>query len=278
MPSTYWRSSQIIHLQEIRELGTAINNAISGLAPSLVKYISRGEYPRKNQSKIAEMVSALPAFSDPEFFDGPSIRVIGATPEGEETVLKALSFSHGKQVWQKADKKEAVWRELFRGMGPHDSVPREFELISMTFEAEVSAACFGQLKRHRMMTLLSQEYAIEDGAIIPPSITDAGLDNLFRDEVQQSLKLARDIRKKNPLLTPYLLTNAQRRRVVMQVNARELYHFARLRSDSHAQWEIRMLSDMMIAEASKLWPNAMMLACGKDRFKDNYRRIFGDEG
>ena len=161
-------------------------------------------------------------------------------------------------------------------MGPHDCVPREFELISLTFEAEVSAACFGQLKRHRMMTLLNQEYSIENGAIVPPSISDAGLGGLFRDEVQQSFKLADEIRKKIPLLTPYLLTNAHRRRVVMQVNARELYHFARLRSDSHAQWEIRMLSDKMIEEAKKLWPNVMMLACGKDRFEEVYREAFYD--
>ncbi|MBU0690896.1 FAD-dependent thymidylate synthase [bacterium] len=268
-------------LAEIRALGAAIRKAIDGLAPSLVKYITRGDYPRKNHERLAELTAAAARSKNPEFFNGPSLRVIAATQEGEAVVLRALAFSHGGRLWQDtqqaiaAGESQKLWIELFRAIGPHDVLPREFELISITFEAEVSAACFGQLKRHRMMTLLHQQYIEADGAVIPPSIREAGLDEPFHKAIGKSVEMAKQMRGISPLLAPYLLTNAHRKRVVMQVNARELYHFARLRCDEHAQWEIRMLADMMIAEAMKFWPNVMKLACGKDRFPEVYRKTYG---
>ena len=38
----------------------------------------------------------------------------------------------------------------------------------------LSAACFGQLKRHRMSTLNTQPYDIALGVTMPPAIAEAG--------------------------------------------------------------------------------------------------------
>jgi thymidylate synthase ThyX len=50
-----------------------------------------------------------------------------------------------------------------------------------------------------------------------------------------------------PGLGDYARTNAHLLRAMFQANLRELYHFARLRADSHAQWEIRRLAADMDA-------------------------------
>jgi thymidylate synthase ThyX len=47
------------------------------------------------------------------------------------------------------------------------------------------------------------------------------------------------------------------------MNARELYHFARLRCDSHAQWDIRDIAGRMIALARAKAPLTFLMACGK---------------
>ena len=62
------------------------------------------------------------------------------------------------------------------------------------------------------------------------------------------------------------MTNSHRRRVVVKMNLRELYHFVRLRSDSHAQWDIRALSQRLEALAKRLFPLAASRLCGKDAF------------
>ena len=64
-----------------------------------------------------------------------------------------------------------------------------------------------------------------------------------------------------------ILTNAHRKRVLMKVNARELYHISRLREDRHAQWDIRERAQKMLQEARKVLPLTLMLATGKDTFE-----------
>ena len=82
------------------------------------------------------------------------------------------------------------------------------------------------------------------------------------------------IRRAAPAAAAYILTNAHRRRVVMRVSARELYHLARVRADRHAQWDIRDTAAQMVAEGRKVMPLTLILAVGKDGFDAFYTRIF----
>jgi thymidylate synthase ThyX len=50
------------------------------------------------------------------------------------------------------------------------------------------------------------------------------------------------------------------------MNLRELYHFVRLRSDVHAQTEIRRISDSLICVMKDRYPVVTALLCGKDGY------------
>lgn len=258
-------------LQEVRELAAAIHRSVGKLAPSIVKYTSRAVYPRQNRAVVAELMSGMRERRPLELWTSPKARKVSCTPNGEQVVLDGLGFTAGGSV----AKAEVVWLEVLRGLGPHDPVLREFELAQMTFDVEISAACFAQLKRHRMMTMLPQPYGIEGPAILPPAIAESGETSLFEQAIRASQAAASVVAGKSELIADYLLTNAQVRRVRLMANARELYHFSRLRCDAHAQWEIRDLADQMIALAKSEWPQMMVLACGKDKFKEEYGRMFG---
>jgi len=60
----------------------------------------------------------------------------------------------------------------------------------------------------------------------------------------------------------------------MKLNARELYHIARLRADRHAQWDIRGLTEKMLALGREAMPLTLMMAGGKDRFAQIHRDVF----
>ena len=77
-----------------------------------------------------------------------------------------------------------------------------------------------------------------------------------------------ELRKHSAPAAAYILTNAHKRKVLVKMNARELYHFARLRMDRHAQWEIRRLAEKMIGLAREKAPLTMTLATGYDGFDD----------
>ena len=158
-------------------------------------------------------------------------------------------------------------------------VPNRFAVVNLIlqFELVLSSSCFAQLKRHRISTIISQEYNPQLGVTVPPSIKAIGEQKNFTKIIQHTQNTYEQIRQKAPLAAAYVLTNAHRKRVLMKFNAREMYHLARLRADAHAQWDIRDLTEKMLKQAKKVMPLTLMMACGKDAFPALYKKHFSDK-
>jgi len=169
---------------------------------------------------------------------------------------------------------KGLFHTVFENMQPYDAALRELENIDLQYELVVSASCFAQLKRHRMATVIAQDYDPRLGVTVPPSVRAAGLQKDFMAVMRLTERVHNRIREKLPSAPPYLLTNAHRRRVLMKCNARELYHLSRLRADAHAQWDIRNLSEKMLRQARRLMPLTLMMACGKDGFAALHQKAF----
>ena len=128
-----------------------------------------------------------------------------------------------------------------------------------------------------MATITCQDYNPGLGVTIPPAIEAIGMDGAFHAMIKRTDATYEKILKNNPQAAPYILTNAHRKRVAMKVNARELYHMARLRADGHAQWDIRQVAMQMIELGRQVMPLTMMIATGKDGFAALQGRIFSTE-
>jgi len=168
------------------------------------------------------------------------------------------------------------FKEALKYISAFDSISREFELTGdLKFELVVSASNFAQLKRHRLMTLLAQDYDPTLGITIPASIKVIGAENELNEVCRRSEKLYYEFLPKYGKAAEYCLTNAHRRRVLIAANPRELYHFSRLREDEHAQWDIKETAGRMMKLAKKVAPLSFMLSGGKDKFekmkKEKYR-------
>jgi len=139
-------------------------------------------------------------------------------------------------------------------------------MVDFRFDVKISASCFAQLKRHRMMTLLPSNYINTEDVIIPESIIKSKLKYKFLEIIEDTNSI---IDK-----TPYVITNSHPRFVSFKINLREMYHFCRMRMDNHAQWEIRNLAFKMYDLAYRKCPIGMSLCCGKDKFDEVYDKIF----
>ena len=126
-----------------------------------------------------------------------------------------------------------------------------------------------------MATLIAQPYDLALGVTIPPSIKDIGSQKDFLDVIDRTEECYRTLRKSLKAGAEYVLTNAHRRRVLMKVNARELYHMARLREDRTAQWDIRQIVSQMSLKAREVMPLTFLLIGAKDSYPNIYRELFG---
>ena len=262
-------------LSEVHELGQALHVAVGRMAPSLVKYTTRGSYPRSNRAKLAgTMRKQSPSSQKMQFWSEPRVELVDYDESAEDRVIKAFRFTAGgADSGDISRDPHEFWAEIYRDLGAHDPVYREFESARATFILEMSATCYAQFKRHRLMTQIVQTYDLQYAAVVPPAIESLGQGERFRSAVQEASLAASALLRYNPLIAPYLLTNAHVKRVMCVLNARELYHLARLRCDSHAQWEIQILATKMVESLRPKWPNLLALACGKDKFTEQYAEI-----
>ena len=173
------------------------------------------------------------------------------------------------------DEKKEVIKTSAQYMEFYDTILREYEYVNLTFDLIISASCFAQLKRHRMASIICQRYNPGLGVTIPESIAEVGMLKEFTGIINQTEEVYEKINKKLPDSAQYILTNAHSRRMLLRVNARELYHISRLREDKFAQWDIRQKAQEMINLAKKVMPLTLLFIGGKDKYAEIYEEIFG---
>lgn len=279
------RRLSALPLAEARLYGEKLYAATKDIAPSLIRYTEATPYDRLTRHNLKTYSENLLLKKATAQTRGKSadIGLVSCTPKADLQTAAALLFSTSKLDYDQCRKQAAkltarnlrgLFKTVFENAQSYDAVLREIENVDVQFEMAISASCFAQLKRHRMATLITQDYDPALGVTIPPSIRAIGRQKAFMDVIRKTNDVYHLLKPKNPAAAAYVLTNAHRKRVLMKLNAREMYHVARLRADAHAQWDIRVLSEKMLRQARRVMPQTLMMACGKDGFAALHKKIF----
>jgi len=251
-------------LSEAKELWEQLYVRVSAIAPSLMRYT------KADTADFLLDETVLPVSWAEEL---PAARLDSITPNGDDLIMSILLFEQGhgdpkacqKKLAGMADlEKDLLWQKLFADLKPWQKLPRAFEAVDLEYELQLSECSWGQLKRHRSATLIKGACSLDDSPlIIPPSVLECARKERW-EELTARLRAFR-ARLDGPL-KQYLRINAEAVKVYARLSLRELYHFSRLRSDQHAQWEIRNLSNAMTALARPLAPRASTYLGGKSEF------------
>ncbi|HPP24290.1 MAG TPA: FAD-dependent thymidylate synthase [Candidatus Saccharicenans sp.] len=274
---------------ELEELRRQLYDLAKKVAPSIILFTEASPYEAEMMTDVGREAHRLLAVEKMRTkkagqLEPKEIELVEYSENGDELILAGLLFSTAGLSYKEALKKvnrfsrrqklELVKR-VFENMEFYDVPPREFELAGLTYDVIVSASCFAQLKRHRMMTLLAQPYDPALGVTVPPSIKEIKEQKKFMEIIRKTNETWRVLKEAVGPAADYILTNAHRRRVTVKANVRELYHLSRLREDASAQWEIRRVSARMSALAKKVFPLAARLLGGKDSYPELYKKLFG---
>jgi flavin-dependent thymidylate synthase len=280
------------NLAEVREMGGRIASLAREVAPSIILFVEATDYDARTRAELRESAQCLIAPKGKARAGArlrtstgeEAVSLAGATLDGDDRIIAALLHSAGgmpydlclkKTRWLNPAEKSLIVKTALRRMEFHDFPPREFEYADLTFSLTVSASCFAQLKRHRMATLTAQDYDPSLGVTVPPSVEAVGAGGEFQRLTRLTDETYAALQPRAGPAAAYVLTNAHRRRVLLKVNVRELYHISRLREDPSAQWEIREIAGRMSGLARKEMPLAAMLLGGKDQYTALYQKVFG---
>lgn len=191
------------------------------------------------------------------------VKLICHTPEPERAVAMSARLCYSPVGAEKLVDKmstEQIEKLVTKiiDMG-HSST---LEHASFTFAIEgVSRVLTHQLVRHRIASYSqqSQRYVSEHDFeyILPPTVEANPIAK------EKFVKLMDNIRETyNELVdlgvhkedARYCLANATETKIVVTMNARALLNFFELRCCMRAQWEIRRMAELMLAEVSKVAP------------------------
>jgi len=272
-------------LTEVRRLGESFFSQLNPLAPSLFPEYRATDFDRKTRPALRELADRT--MVDTFVFKrrvSSDVELVDYTLNADNKVLAALLHTVSSKSFEECLKKASKMimnqrKDLFKTahtyLNAHYTPLREFEYVYLTFDLVVSAACFAQLKRHRMATLTGQRYDPGYGLTVPGSIEEIREITRFKEVCARCEDLYDRLKVSAPDAAQYILTNAHQRRVLFSVNARELYHLTRLREDKAAQWDIRDKTRKMVELAKHIMPLTLLLTGGKDQYPAIYQELFG---
>jgi thymidylate synthase ThyX len=244
-------------LREVRELGAEIKSIAQAKVPTLVKYAD--ENPCLVETSLS--FTNVHKKTSIEVDQSDWLQVLKVDKEGEALVLAALLFRFGngdiKECSQMilemtSSQRENLVNSLLGKLSPHDSPLRELEYAGITLAVTLDQGAFGELKRHRMMTLTSQPFSIIYGYAMPKLIIDAGMENRYRQLMEQVKEIYQHIASAiNPDVAAYILPHAFNRRILIHSNMRTVYHLLKLRTAPGAHFAIRRVACKIAEEIQK---------------------------
>ncbi len=261
-----------IDLLEAKKLYDTLLARTKEITPSLIRYVEPDPYCESLKKLGGEMRSLFPenvSFSPPE----TKVKILNTAPEDQ--LLAGLLFQYVPSDFDvlldkigklPPSEKKRLFNLACNRMSAFNQPPRAFELVDCLIQTSVSSSCFAQIKRHRMATIIRSEYHPDYGYVIPEIFRATGSHKAIARTLESLKPVYEQLEEKKRGLGSYILTNAHKVNLLFKTNLRELYHFSRLRSDSHAQWEIRELSQKLEKKLKELMPNAARLMMGKDSF------------
>lgn len=266
-------------LGEVVAIGRALQREAKKVVPSLIRHIPDEVNKEHVSIRLPRDLMYIGMFDAPAstMLTRPVVRSIQRFGDENDILAgylyKMTQYSYRqclyitKKLSEQA--KKSAFESIFATLNEHEPPSRAFENIVVDFEVVVSSACYAQLKRHRMMSMLTQDYNPELRYFVPPAlVNDDFIYSLFTSVYalsNQLYKEAFDLFGLN--VAEYILTQAHRRCVHLKMNLRTAYNFCRLRCSPEAQYEIRLLAEEIARVLRREFPYASYFLGSKEEFK-----------
>ena len=245
------------NLPEVQQLGIDIQTESTKICPTLIRYADENEF----LIKIEEIVKSyargyawdnLP--SNFHYFDIDPDVVL-------ETLITAFLYGYEFSPFEDiVQPPMGMLDEIMEHRGPHDRLPREFEIIPCSSEISVDYGAFRDIQRHRMCTQINEPFNPGLGYDYPLGIQEGEELSNYDQLMSQAKNLYHDIVAYDSGLmntASYCLPMAYRKRTLIQWNLREAGHFIELRSKPQGHLSYRGVAQRMWSELNDQCPEVM---------------------
>ena len=222
-------------LKEMNEIGLQVKEEASKIFPSLLRFADRNEYISKTESEMMELAPAI------EVENGPvePVSLVSAPEDPDSMVIASILYRYKGQPFSKViekvrqmpqEEKEKVFDAFLKNMGKFDYPMRELEHAQFAFEIIMDYGAFRDLQRHRICTQTNPVFTSGLGYDVPKDVVDSGCEAQYRAAMDKAKGVYEKIREKYPLQAQYMLPLGYKKRFLVSMNLREIYHWVKLRT------------------------------------------------
>ena len=233
---------------EFRALGDGLHDAAMELAPSLVKHTEPDTWKLRVKG-----LGRLNARFDPSH---PAPYVHMHEPaQGPEKEYEHAAFES-----RVVDLYATSWQAFCKHMESrpdHSEVPEVFKTISATFDIMMDYGAFRDLQRHRRCEQYVEPLTSNYGYVVPDDVAGSDLEPEYR-EAMEALSAYDDERViYDADLMQYMVPLGYLHRSRFQMDLRELYYVAELRTKPQGHISYRRIAWEMFAQARARYPEIM---------------------
>jgi len=231
---SYGISKLLSHpLKEMNEIGEMLKIEGRKVLPSLLEFADRKDYFCDTQKNMQSY-----DFIDNDF-DGERVKLVAVPENAEDKIVSSILYRFNNRSFEKVARdvvlmddldKERVLDNYLGRMGEFDCPMRELEHENFSFEIVMDYGAFRDLQRHRICSQTSPIFTADLGYDVPKDIVAAGVETEYRLAMERAKVVYDKVREKYPWQAQYLLPLGFRKRFLISMNLRELYHLIKLRT------------------------------------------------
>lgn len=249
----YAISKMLSHpLKEVQDLGHELKKISQRTLPTLVKYAQPNIYLMETGRALASLAKKHFAVRSG---DQTNVMLVDYRDDAVNILASALMYRYSSlsfvEIRSKVsnmsdEEKQEIIAEALKRMSDFDVPFRELEHVYYIFDCLMDEGAYYEFKRHRMCTQTTQDLTVENGYVTPPMMAeDKELKKIFDDSINVAEEAYRKLKEEFPEEAKYFVLNAHKRRVLISLNLRELYHLVKLRAGKMAHFSIQEIARRM---------------------------------
>lgn len=234
-------------LKEMNQVGLMVKDEATQVLPSLLKFADKKNYFIKTEQEMNAVADSI------RIEDGAAnnVTLVRSAEEVEEMVIASILYRYKQQPLSRIyahvksmrkEEREKVFDAYLKHMSEFDNPLRELEHVKFTFDIVMDYGAFRDLQRHRICTQTNQLFTASLGYDVPKDIINAGCEKQFRHAMDTAKKVYERVSKKYPLQAQYLLPLGFRKRFLITMNLREVYHLVKIRTTPLAHDSYRRIA------------------------------------
>jgi len=246
-------------LKEVNQIGEQVKEEASKVLPSLLRYADKKDCFVKTREDMREAANTIKV----ENANTDRVSLVKEPEDADNTIIAAMLYRYKDQPYEKImekvkamskEEKKKIFDAYLKNMGDYDYPMRELEHEQFTFDIIIDYGAFRDLQRHRICTQTNQIITTNLGYDVPKDVIEAGYEEKYREAMDKAKELHEKIVEKYPLQAQYILPLGFRKRYLLTMNLREIYHLVKLRTTPLAHDSYRRIAYKIYDVFKKKYP------------------------